>query len=120
VRLIKFVLSLPPNATYADGTHRVIIRRALRDILPPQIAERRSKASFGPLLDYGLRARKKFVDALVHDSEVGRRGLAVEPVLQHAIERHLETRQHLPNVYWQCLVMEIWLRIRTGRLPELD
>lgn len=119
VRLIQFILALPPNATYADGTHRVILRRALHDILPPEIRDRRSKASFAPLMDYGLRARQKFVQALLHDSELARRGIIVEREWQRALQNYFHGTQPLYYVYWHSLVTEIWLRIQTGRLPEL-
>lgn len=120
VRLIKFILSLPPEATYSNGTHRAIVRASLYDILPPLIRDRRNKASFAPLMDYGLRQRRKFVDALIHDSELARRDLIVEPVWQRGIQNYFLGQEPLQYVYWRSLVTEIWLRIQSGRLPELD
>jgi len=120
VRLIKFILRSPPNALYADGTPRVILRNSLHDILPPLIRERRSKVSFAPLMEYGLRAREKFLNALVQDSELARRGYIVEQAWRRAIENELRRRQPLYYIYWHSLVTEIWLRIQAGRLPELD
>jgi len=119
VRLIKFILSLPPDATYSDGAHRAILRAALRDILPPPIRDRRSKTSFAPLMDYGLRARRKFVESLLQDSELGRRRCIVAPVWQRELQNYFRGNQPLSNIYWHSLVTEIWLRIQTGRLPEL-
>lgn len=120
VRLIKFILDLPPDATYSNGTHRTILRQGLADILPASVQARRSKTSFAPLMRHGLQARSKFVHALLQDSELARRGVVVERVWQRAIEESLRTEQLLSIVYWNSLVTEIWLRIQSGRLPELD
>lgn len=120
VRLIEFILGLPPDATYSNGTHRAILRQSLREILPASVRERRNKASFAPLMEHGLQMRTKFIQALVQDSELARRGIIVERVWQRAIQKCLDDKQPLYNVYWNSLVTEIWLRIQSGRLPDLD
>ncbi len=121
VRLLQFILRLPPDGTYSDGTRRKILRESLRDILPPLIRDRNDKASFLPLVDYGLRERRRsFVEALLDDSELARRGYVVPDPWQRVIKDYLRGGGGLYSVYWSGLVLEMWLRIQSGRLPPLD
>lgn len=121
VRLLKFILRLPPEAAYSDGTRRQILRQALRDILPPPIRDRTDKATFAPLMEYGLRERRRaFVQALLKDSELARREYVQGPAWQMAIEGYLSGNGILYWTYWYGLVLEIWLRYLTGRLPSLN
>ena len=45
-RVAEFGLALPPEQRFQQGRHKVVIRRALRDILPPAVAQRTDKAEF--------------------------------------------------------------------------
>ncbi len=121
VRLLQFILRLPPEGAYSDGTRRQVLRESLRDILPPLIRDRNDKASFLPLVDYGLRERRRaFVEALLQNSEIARRGYVLPEPWQRAIQDYLRTGGGLYSVHWSSLVLEIWLRIQAGRLPPLD
>lgn len=121
VRLLQFILRLPPEGAYSDGTRRQVLRESLRDILPPLIRDRNDKASFLPLADYGLRERRRtFVEALLQESELARRGYVLPGAWQRAVQDYLRTGGGLYSVHWSSLVLEIWLRIRAGRLPPLD
>jgi len=54
-RLAEFCLSLPGDQKLLAGVSRLIIRRALADVLPEPIRRRRSKADLGPSFVAGLR-----------------------------------------------------------------
>jgi len=47
VRLIEFCLSLPTEQKLFDGWDRIILRRAMKNILPPEVQWRRKKANLG-------------------------------------------------------------------------
>jgi asparagine synthase (glutamine-hydrolysing) len=45
-RVAEFGLALPSDQRFRDGQHKIVIRRALRDLLPPVVATRLDKAEF--------------------------------------------------------------------------
>ena len=53
--LINYSLSLPPQAKLQDGWTRLILRRAMADVLPPKVLWRRDKHDFSAQLREGLR-----------------------------------------------------------------
>ena len=50
VRLIKLRLSLPANYFYRNGEFKVLLRKAMKNILPEQIRTRQDKADFGAIV----------------------------------------------------------------------
>lgn len=121
VRLFDFVLSLPPEATYSNGMRRYIVRAGLADILPPVIRERRDKASFLPLMHLGLRERRRqFLQALLDDSELARRDIVLDRPWRATIQNYLDGKQDLFWLEWRGIILEIWLRVQTNRLPPMD
>lgn len=61
-RLLEFCLALPSNQKLHHGWERVVMRRAMEGILPPEIQWRVGKANFAPGLERGLFTyeRKRF------------------------------------------------------------
>lgn len=53
-RLIEFCLALPPEQKLHQGWTRLILRRAMTDILPPEVQWRVHKANLGPNFKRGL------------------------------------------------------------------
>jgi asparagine synthase (glutamine-hydrolysing) len=121
VRLIQFVLRAPPDLFYHDDTFKVVLREALHDILPPVIRDRRDKASFTPLARLGLCERRRgFVEALLEDSELERRGYVVPGPWKRHLHECLQQRGMAYWALWRTLTAEMWLRHLVGRLPSLQ
>jgi asparagine synthase (glutamine-hydrolysing) len=121
VRLIELVLRTPPEAFYRNGTTKVLLREALHDVLPPVIRDRGDKANLSPLLHFGLRERRRaFVEALLEDSELERRGYVVPGPWKASIRRYLDHGGPPYWAYWSSLTLEMWLRTQAGRLPPLE
>jgi asparagine synthase (glutamine-hydrolysing) len=119
VRLVRFALSAPPDAFYRDGLTKWLLRRSLHDVLPPLVRDRSDKASFVPLSADGLRHRRPFVEALLADSELERRGYLRPEPWRRAIRVHLDAGGPVTWAAWRSLTLEMWLRLREGRLPAV-
>jgi asparagine synthetase B (glutamine-hydrolysing) len=121
-RLVNVVLRMPPDAFYRGGVTKWIFRSALHDVLPPLVRDRTDKGSFAPLSAYGLRhGRRRFVEALLIDSELERRGFVDARRWAGSIRRYLEHPEEPPYwAYWRSLTVEMWLRAKNGRLPDLN
>jgi asparagine synthase (glutamine-hydrolysing) len=120
VRLAQLVLRTAPEALYRDGTTKAILRDALRDVLPPLVRDRPDKAVMTPLLHRGLRERRRpFVEALLFDSELERRGYVVGPAWREMAQGYLAGDDALAAQCWISLTAELWLRVLEGRVPEV-
>lgn len=121
VRLVNFVLRTPPEAVYRNGTTKMLLRDSLREILPPSIRDRRDRPSLSPLIECGLRQhRRAFIEALLEDSELERRGYVLPEPWKSAIQTFLEGDNRHFWSYWRSLTLETWLRAQVGRLPALE
>jgi asparagine synthase (glutamine-hydrolysing) len=120
VRLMQYALRTPPDAFYRNATTKVVMREALRDILPPVIRDRRDKANFNPLAQLGLRERRRtFIESLLEDSELERRGYVVPAAWKQYYRDYVQNGGPAYWAFWRTLTTEMWLRRQTGRLPPL-
>jgi asparagine synthase (glutamine-hydrolysing) len=121
VRLFRFVLGSQPDLFYRDGMTKFVLREALHDVFPPVIRERRDKANMGPLFDYGVRnRRRRFIEGLLEDSELARRGYIVAEVWKRDVRAYLERSGPAYWGFWRSFACEMWLRNLAHRLPGLD
>lgn len=74
-RLIELALRLPPHLKFADGLTKVVLRRALDDVLPTELIERRGKTSYDFALVEMLTRHVHRAAATMHDSVAARHGL---------------------------------------------
>ena len=119
-RLFEFILRTPREAFYRDGMTKMLLRESLHDILPPIIRERTDKGNLSPLMNFGLSQRKAFVEALLNDSELERRGYVQPKAWKHSIQSYMKSERTLFWSHWRSLTLEMWLRVQTGRLPNLE
>lgn len=54
-RVVEFLMALPDDLRFRDGQHRFLLRRVMKDILPPAIAQRLDKPNLDEVLLDGLR-----------------------------------------------------------------
>jgi asparagine synthase (glutamine-hydrolysing) len=111
--LVAFALALPPHMKHRDGTGKWVLRRAVRELLPPEILER-PKQGFGTPMaewlrgDFGRRAER----TIARSSLIERGTLRLEPV-QRLFAAHRSGRMdwsyHLWNAYTVCAWHDRWV-----------
>ena len=71
-RLAEFCLGLPPNQKLRNGWSRMILRRAMDGILPPEIQWRPGKSNLSANFEKGLLAfeRERLDDVILGDSSL--------------------------------------------------
>ncbi len=116
--LVEFALALPPRMKYRDGVGKYVLKRAVRDILPPEIVNR-PKQGFGTPMaewlrgDFGRRAQ----ETVVRSSLVERGAISSAPVVR-LFEAHRAGRAdwsyHLWNVYNACAWHDHWVAGRSA------
>ena len=116
--LVETVLALPPDMKYRDGAGKHVMRRAVKDLLPAEILERR-KQGFGTPMeewlreDFGRRAQRA-----VRESSLAERGLLDYEQIDKLFEAHRTGRgdwsKHLWNLYSVSTWHDRWV---AGRAP---
>jgi asparagine synthase (glutamine-hydrolysing) len=112
-RIVEWALRAPDDVKLRDGYGKFILREAIADLLPVDIAWRRTKVRFAVPVAQWLRGswRTLIQETLLSGSpEILR--VADRAALREAIGKWLEGDNAvlLPNQVWRCLSAEIWLR----------
>jgi asparagine synthase (glutamine-hydrolysing) len=113
--LAEFVAwQVPPRLKLKGSlrpTTKYIFRRAMRDILPPEVL-RQPKAGFAAPVDYWLaHDLKEMVDDLLSESQIRKRGLFRPEVVRRFAEDHASGRHDWSMQLWQFLTLETWMQV---------
>jgi asparagine synthase (glutamine-hydrolysing) len=112
-RLAEFCLAIPSNQKLHDGWNRIVMRRAMQNILPAAVQWRGGKLDISQGLKYGLWTfeRKRFERVIMKEAET------IEPyvhidVLRQALNRFLENKASGTDMYsiWKSVSLALWLQ----------
>jgi asparagine synthase (glutamine-hydrolysing) len=110
-RLVELVFSLGAEERIADGRTKAVLRRALGDLLPQTVRDRRTKLGFPAP---GSRFLREAVGQLAADafaSEPFRaRGWVDPQAAQRLLERHRAGKTDAGFTLWRALNLELWAR----------
>jgi asparagine synthase (glutamine-hydrolysing) len=112
-RLIEFCLSLPPEQKIKKGWTRMVMRRAMAGILPPEIQWRPGKSNLGPSFRYGvLKYGQKFMDKfIVNNSEIIADYVDIESLREaHKRLLNLEASKKDVSRVYSCMTLALWLQ----------
>jgi len=107
--LIEYVAGLPDRLKRRGGRGKIVLKKAVADMLPREILSR-PKHGFGvPLGEWFRGELKTRVEALLLDRPRLARWLRPEAVRQMFTE-HLSGRSDRGHQLWTLLTLELWLR----------
>jgi asparagine synthase (glutamine-hydrolysing) len=115
-RLVELCFSLPLEDKIADGWTKSLLRRALRDDVPPEILARRRKLGFSaPAADW---LRRDETLRAVRELLLDRRTLDRGYLDRRRVERGLRAFESAPPLYvahrvgriWRWITLELWFR----------
>lgn len=105
--MIEFAFSVPPRLKIKNGHEKYILRKAVEDLLPPEIVNRR-KQGFGTPVDTWISGSMK---ERVHQT-IGEGELIREHFKQDRIQTLLENfdrrPKHRSGTIWTLFVLELW------------
>ena len=110
-RLVELCFSVPASELIRGGETKSLLRRALGDVLPPVVRERRDKVGFvtpeaewlrGPL---GALAMDVFASQSFRE-----RGFVDVAAARRRLERHRTRRLTAGMELWRALNIELWAR----------
>jgi asparagine synthase (glutamine-hydrolysing) len=124
-RLIEFCLALPPEQKLKQGWSRIVMRRAMQDILPKSVQWRGGKVNFNINFVRKLRTfDREIINQVIHN-DLSR----IEPYvnINHLHEAHHRLMSPHPIklndaiTVWKAVTLALWLRYidtrETHQLP---
>jgi asparagine synthase (glutamine-hydrolysing) len=114
--VVEFAATLPADVKFKDGQLKHALKEALRDVLPPQIAERRDKMGFPvPLSEWVNDELRDFVlDCFSSESARSRPYLAEDFDVRQLIDREGAFARNL----WGLFSLELWQQAYHDRAAE--
>jgi asparagine synthase (glutamine-hydrolysing) len=108
--LVEFCLAVPPGQLVRPGQTRSIHRRALRNLLPPEIVQRPDKRGpMEPMLR-AVAAQWPAVSRLLPDARVCQRGYLEPAAFRRALEEARFGKPERKLFLLQVIALEVWLR----------
>ena len=108
--LVEFLMNVPIAQKLRPDETRSLMRRALKDLLPQKILERRSKGTTGEALCRGLANEWQRIKPLLADSRLAQRGYVDARELVQALDRARHGMEFNISSLLQALALEVWLR----------
>jgi asparagine synthase (glutamine-hydrolysing) len=116
--IVAFAMALPPRMKYRDGKGKYVLRRAVRDILPPEILNRRKQGFGTPMVEWLRGPFGQRAQATVRQSSlIETNAINLAPV-ERLFAEHRAGRSdwsyQLWNIYNVCAWHDRWI---AGRQP---
>ncbi len=109
--LVERVFALQSSLKLApDGTQKSIFKKAVADLLPPEILAR-PKRGFGvPIVKWFRGALKAPMQELLGDRRFIERGWLDEGTVRAIVAEHLDGRRDHALPIWSLMTLELWAR----------
>ena len=108
--LIDYVSSLPSALKVSGWTGKAVLRRAVRDLVPPEIISRRKMGFPVPVGRWLREDFRPVVDEFVLGGRVRARRQFLTDGLKSLVDEHRAGRDHSERL-WLLINLEIWQRI---------
>lgn len=115
-RIAEFALNLPPYMKLSRSRTKIIMRRAVKRLVPDLVIEKPKEGFSIPMKHWlGTSLKPMMLDLLSNDT-VKRRGYFHPATVSTWIQEHLEGRVNHSHRLWALMVLELWHRAETKPL----
>ncbi|HRE48286.1 MAG TPA: asparagine synthase-related protein [Aggregatilineales bacterium] len=110
-RLVNFSLTLPLEEAHLFGRQKLVMRRAMSDLLPPEVTGHFGKRHVNASSDHTFYGMIELVRGLFHQSRLAELTLVDDQTIQGLLDRYITERRHPDQLLLTWLMfMERWLR----------
>lgn len=111
-RLVEFVFGLPARWKFDGIESKIILRRALKDVLPPDILARKDKIGFGtPINQWIGDCLDSEVRPLLLSSRARSRGIFDHAEIEKTLARFRGGDTAIARLIFSWMSIEIWLQV---------
>jgi len=116
--LVDFLLRVPPQQIRRPGNRRSLMRRALQQLVIPEVLERKRKAFSARGTSLFIADHRAAIDALFHGSKLGAIGYVDETRLRALLHQGTGALSVWTRSLMRTIELELWLRSCTLSIPE--
>ncbi len=109
--LVEFIFGLPDDLIIKNGVNKYILRRAMKDKLPPKIYNRRWKVGFTTPEEVWFRQEKDKILEIFQSKSFRQRPYWDAEKIVNAFKSFLQNDEGDSMLFWRFLNTEIWLRV---------
>jgi asparagine synthase (glutamine-hydrolysing) len=109
-RLVEFMISLPGYQLYSQGLYKIILRNAMKSILPESIRTRKTPTSLVSLYSAGLERERVALQAYVDNLDAFWKKFVKEDWMETYAWKKIipETDGPKAVIPWLCFSSELW------------
>jgi asparagine synthase (glutamine-hydrolysing) len=118
-RIVEFALNLPDQMKLQRGKTKIILRRAMKEVLPQSVLTK-PKQGFSIPLKHWLRGPlKPLMTDLLSASAIRRRGYFEPQTVSRWVDEHLRARANHSHRLWALLMFELWQQKNLDHVVQL-
>jgi asparagine synthase (glutamine-hydrolysing) len=106
--VMELAFSMPGDLKIRNGERKYILKRALRDVLPPTILTRRKEGFSIPMKNWLRGDLRPMMDSLLAPDRLARHGLFEPQEVRRLIDEHAVGRANHAHVLFPLMVFERW------------
>jgi asparagine synthase (glutamine-hydrolysing) len=115
--LVEFALQLPISMKVRPGTHKWILREAMRGIVPESVRTRTTKGGMDARIFWTLQREAPLIKNLLSDPLLGQMGCVDVDELRKMVDVARQGAYRHTVHLFSVLSVESWLRARFGEWP---
>lgn len=111
-RIVERALNTDTNLIYKDGVTKIILREAMKGIIPDKVRNRLDKVGYATPEDEWFRDerfRSLFMDT-ISSSNFNTRGYFDSKAVQRIFDKHFSKKHDSSQEIWKILNLELWFR----------
>ncbi len=118
-RLVEYLFSLPSDQKITWGTTKVVLRNAMKDILPEEVRNRRDKMGFVTPEDIWFRTiLGNPIGDIINSKSFADRGYFEINKVKEAFAKHCEGKTNISFMIWRWVNLELWFRTFVDKKPS--
>lgn len=111
-RIVERTLSLPHEALINRGKTKVLLREAMKGVIPERIRKRYDKIGFGTPQDewFRLPVFKKYILEMLNSEEFKNRNIVDCKKAKSIYQKHLDHKQNFADEIWKWINLDLWYK----------
>ncbi len=110
-RLVEFCFELPVKEKIRGGVTKIVLRKAMKGILPEEVRQRTDKMGFVTPQDTWFRTGlKSLIKNILNSKSFSTRGYFDVPAAAELFDRYCLGKYNISSQIWRWINLELWLR----------
>ena len=111
-RLVEFLFAVPNDQKIRKSSTKVILRNAIRNLVPEETRLRKDKLGYAPPEDNWLRGPlRPWIQELFESRRFLEREWFDQQSIRHAWKEFISGRDGLTSAFWRWISLEIWAEV---------